>query len=50
MCQVVLGINVELLISTVWKILRPSNLIANSSDKLSGFGSTFVFQPLMWHS
>ena len=50
MCQRVLAIKVGSVIPNVWKILRPSILIATSDWKLSGFGSTLVLKPLTWHS
>ena len=49
-CQRVLATNVGSVIPNVWKIDRPSTLIATSVWKLSGFGSTLVRKPLTWHS
>jgi hypothetical protein len=49
-CQRVLATNIGSEIPNVWKIDRPSILIATSVWKLSGVGSTLVLKPLTWHS
>ena len=49
-CQRVLATNVGSEIPNVWKIDRPSILIATSVWKLSGVGSILVRKPLIWHS
>ena len=46
MCQRVLATKVGSVIPNVWKMERPSILIATSVAKLSGFGSTLVLKPL----
>ena len=49
-CHAVLVTRIGSAVPRVWKMVRPSTLIANSSAKLSGVGSTFLRHPLTWHS